>query len=97
MRMRIPRAWFKGNHQFGRRYHCDKYHVKWGHRSKITFVMLFNKRFCKMVRYAKMEQMKVTAEVCPHHFTLTSDDIHKVSRPSIRRKNFAIDADAVKL
>ena len=21
----------------------------------------------KMVRYAKMEQMKVTAEVCPHH------------------------------
>ena len=48
----------------------------------------------KMVRYAKMEQMKVTAEVCPHHFTLTSDDIHKI-KPSIdQEKKLAIDADA---
>ena len=29
----------------------------------------------QMVRLAKKEGMKVTAEVCPHHFTLTSDDI----------------------
>ena len=28
-----------------------------------------------MVRYAKQEKLPVTAEVCPHHFTLTSDDI----------------------
>ena len=29
----------------------------------------------QMVRLAKKEGMQVTAEVCPHHFTLTSDDI----------------------
>lgn len=28
-----------------------------------------------MVRHAKLEHINVTAEVCPHHFTLTSDDI----------------------
>ena len=28
-----------------------------------------------MVQHAKMEGIKVSAEVCPHHFTLTSDDI----------------------
>ena len=31
----------------------------------------------KMVRIAKEEGVKVSAEVCPHHFTLTSDDIKK--------------------
>lgn len=30
-----------------------------------------------MVEYAKKEGLPVTAEVCPHHFTLTSDDIKK--------------------
>lgn len=29
----------------------------------------------KMVRWAKDAGLKVSAEVCPHHFTLTSDDI----------------------
>lgn len=29
----------------------------------------------KMVYWAKEEGIKVSAEVCPHHFTLTSDDI----------------------
>ena len=47
-----------------------------------------------MVRYAKMEQMKVTAEVCPHHFTLTSDDIHKIEPSIDQEKKLAIDADA---
>lgn len=28
-----------------------------------------------MVKYAKMEHVSVSAEVCPHHFTLTSDDM----------------------
>lgn len=28
-----------------------------------------------MVRHAKMENISVSAEVCPHHFTLTSDDM----------------------
>lgn len=31
----------------------------------------------KMVKIAKEEGLKVSAEVCPHHFTLTSDDIKK--------------------
>ena len=29
----------------------------------------------KMIREAKREGLQVTAEVCPHHFTLTEDDI----------------------
>ncbi len=36
----------------------------------------------KMVKYAKQEGVSVSAEVCPHHFTLTSDDI-KVSEPQV--------------
>lgn len=48
----------------------------------------------KMVRYAKMEHMHVTAEVCPHHFTLTSDDIHKIEASIDQEKKVAIDADA---
>ena len=31
----------------------------------------------KMVRYAKMEQMKVTAEVCPHPVSYTHLDVYK--------------------
>ena len=31
----------------------------------------------KMVKIAKEEGLRVSAEVCPHHFTLTSDDIRK--------------------
>ena len=31
----------------------------------------------KMVKLAKEEGLSVSAEVCPHHFTLTSDDIKK--------------------
>lgn len=33
----------------------------------------------KMVKAAKEEGLPVTAEVCPHHFTLTSDDITDVT------------------
>lgn len=32
-----------------------------------------------MVDLAKQKNVKVTAEVCPHHFTLTSDDIRKIA------------------
>ncbi len=31
-----------------------------------------------MVKHAKEEGILVTAEVCPHHFTLTSDDIQRI-------------------
>lgn len=47
-----------------------------------------------MVKYAKMEGMKVSAEVCPHHFTLTSDDIHKIEPTIDPEKKVAIHADA---
>lgn len=47
-----------------------------------------------MVKHAKMEGIKVTAEVCPHHFTLTSDDIHKIDATIHQEQQIAIDADA---
>lgn len=48
----------------------------------------------KMVQLAKQEGVKVTAEVCPHHFTLTSDDIHKIEPTIDPEKKVAIEADA---
>ena len=48
-----------------------------------------------MVKHAKMEGIHVTAEVCPHHFTLTSDDIRKIAPEMDVEKNvIAADADA---
>lgn len=48
----------------------------------------------KMVQLAKQEGVKVTAEVCPHHFTLTSDDIQKIQPTVDPEKKVAIEADA---
>ena len=47
-----------------------------------------------MVKYAKEEGVRVTAEVCPHHFTLTSDDIHKIEPSMDPEKKVAIETDA---
>lgn len=47
-----------------------------------------------MVKHAKMEGISVTAEVCPHHFTLTSDDIKKIEPTMDAEKKVAIEADA---
>ena len=48
-----------------------------------------------MVELAKQKHVKVTAEVCPHHFTLTSDDIRKIAPEMDVEKNvIAADADA---
>ena len=47
-----------------------------------------------MVKHAKMEGIHVTAEVCPHHFTLTSDDIRKIEPTVDTEKKVAIEADA---
>ena len=50
-----------------------------------------------LIRFAKMQGVKVTAEVCPHHFALTSDDIpcddanYKMNPPLRTRE----DADAL--
>lgn len=48
----------------------------------------------KMVLHAKMEKIPVTAEVCPHHFTLTSDDIKKIDPSIEQEKKVTIGADA---
>ena len=47
-----------------------------------------------MVDLAKQKNVKVTAEVCPHHFTLTSDDIRKIAPEMDVEKN-VIAADSV--
>ena len=38
---------------------------------------LLYKDSVEMIRLAKEEGLDVTGEVCPHHFTLTSDEIDK--------------------
>lgn len=47
-----------------------------------------------MMKLAKSQNMTVTAEVCPHHFTLTSDDIKKVEPSLDVEKNVPLDMDA---
>lgn len=48
----------------------------------------------KMVKLAKEEGIQVSAEVCPHHFTLTSEDIKKIEPKTDPEKKVAIEADA---
>lgn len=48
----------------------------------------------KMVKLAKAEGIQVSAEVCPHHFTLTSADIKKIEPTMDPEKKVAIEADA---
>lgn len=47
-----------------------------------------------MMKAAKDRHMNVTAEVCPHHFTLTSADIKKAEPAMDVQKNVPIDMDA---
>lgn len=47
-----------------------------------------------MLKYGKLEKLNMTAEVCPHHFTLTSDDIHRIAPSMDVEKNVLIEADA---
>lgn len=47
-----------------------------------------------MMKAAKDRHMNVTAEVCPHHFTLTSADIKKAEPSMDVQKNVPIDMDA---
>lgn len=52
------------------------------------------KNSVRMVQNAKAGGENITAEVCPHHFILTSDDIHKIKPAVDLEKKVAIDADA---
>lgn len=47
-----------------------------------------------MMQMAKDRNVQITAEVCPHHFTLTSDDIKKVEPLLDVEKNVPLDMDA---
>ena len=47
-----------------------------------------------IMKLAKYHNISVTAEVCPHHFTLTSDDIKKAEPSMDVEKNVPIDMDA---
>jgi dihydroorotase len=47
-----------------------------------------------MVQVAKDLNINVTAEVCPHHFTLTSSDIKKIDPKVQSGNNVELDADA---
>lgn len=48
----------------------------------------------KMVQQAKAEGIQVTAEVCPHHFVLTSEDIKKFEPTMDPEKKVASEMDA---
>lgn len=47
-----------------------------------------------ILKIAKSLGVKVTAEVCPHHFTLTSNDIKKAETSLDVEKNVPLDLDA---
>lgn len=51
-------------------------------------------RSVSMVAFGKREGIDVTAEVCPHHFTLTSDDIRKVEPSTAVANKMVVDTDA---
>lgn len=62
--------------------------------AKLHLCHCSTKQSVKMVQLAKQEGSRVTAEVCPHHFTLTSEDIHKIEPKIDPEKKVAIEADA---
>ncbi|MDE2009901.1 MAG: dihydroorotase [Candidatus Omnitrophica bacterium] len=56
------------------------------------------KRSCELIRFAKSQGIKVTAEACPHHFTLTDEacsgfDASTKVNPPLRTQE---DVDAIK-
>lgn len=62
--------------------------------AKLHLCHCSTKNSVKMVQIAKKEHAQVSAEVCPHHFTLTSDDIRKIEPMIDPEKKVAIEADA---
>ena len=66
--------------------------------SRIHLAHMSLKRSVELIRFAKSQRIKVTAEACPHHFTLTEEAVHgfdtstKVN-PPLRNKE---DVEAIK-
>ncbi len=44
-------------------------------QSRIHLSHISLKRSCELIRFAKAQGIRVTAEACPHHFTLTDDAV----------------------
>lgn len=65
--------------------------------SKLHLCHVSTKESVKLIRQAKLEGLSITAEVCPHHFTLTEDvvdgvDTNTKMNPPLRNKK---DVDAI--
>jgi len=68
-------------------------------KTKIHFAHISTKRAIDLIRHAKAEGVMVTAEACPHHFSLTEEavqgfDTNTKVNPPLRTKE---DVEAVKL
>lgn len=66
--------------------------------ARIHFAHMSLRRSVELIRFAKKQGIKVTAEACPHHFTLTDDavksfDTNTKVNPPLRTKD---DVDAIK-
>ncbi len=44
-------------------------------KTRIHFCHISSKRSLELIRFAKSQGVKITAEVCPHHFSLTEDAV----------------------
>ena len=67
-------------------------------KTKIHFAHMSLKRSVELIRFAKSQGIQITAEVCPHHFTLTDDAVrsfhtHTKVNPPLRTQD---DVDALK-
>ena len=67
--------------------------------SRIHFAHMSLKRSVELIRAAKARGIKVTAEACPHHFTLTDDELKNFNtcakvNPPLRTKE---DIEAIKV
>ncbi|OGX27796.1 MAG: dihydroorotase [Omnitrophica WOR_2 bacterium RIFCSPHIGHO2_01_FULL_48_9] len=67
-------------------------------KTKVHLAHMSLKRSIELIRFAKSQGIQVTAEACPHHFTLTDDEVksyntHTKVNPPLRSQE---DVEAVK-
>ena len=67
-------------------------------KTRVHLAHMSLKRSVELIRFAKSQGIEVTAEACPHHFTLTDDavktfDTNTKVNPSLRTKE---DVEAIK-
>jgi len=49
-------------------------------KTRIHFAHMSLKRSVELIRFAKSQGIQVTAEACPHHFTITDDEVKSYIR-----------------